>query len=326
MEKLVVGIDLGGTNTVAIAVAPDGKIVGRNKTTTRTGQGVKKTAVDMRETAKKALAEAGATWDDAKAAGIAIPASIDPQTGDLLHAPNLGWKNQPAVPTFSQIFELPVYLENDVNCGTLAEHQLGAAKGCRSVVGFFVGTGLGGGIIINDLLYTGKRGLAGELGHQVIKVGGRKCGCGNSGCLEAYCSKTGFGKAFHKLINVKGKKSVLTSLAGEDFRNVKSGILRKAYEQDDKITKRVLHQGARYLGIAAANTMAAISPECIVFGGGVIEALGKALLPVIRGGVGEALFGIDLEDVDLRLTDLGDDAVPLGAAVLAQSKGNLVAR
>jgi glucokinase len=319
MSSLFIGIDLGGTNIVAAVVDADGKILARHKVKTSPQAELESTAGVMRQTAENALAQTGREWEQVSRVGIAVPASIDPDTGDLLHAPNLGWQNQPARATFTRVFGREVCLENDVNCGTLAEYKVGAAAGCRTVVGLFVGTGLGGGLIVNGVLHTGVRGVAGEIGHHIIRVGGRRCGCGHRGCLEAYCSKTAFGRRFEKLILRKGRKSVLQDYVGDNFANVRSKYLAKAYAAGDKVCCEVLNEGAYMLGVACANIMAVLAPDCIVLGGGVMEALGSQLLPNVEKGMADHLFGIEPADVSLRLSALGDDAVPLGAALLARA-------
>ena len=323
MGELTIGIDLGGTNIVAVATDTDANILEREKVNTTSGQDVESTARQMHEAASETLDSLDRDWEDVGNVGIAIPSAIDPATGDLLHAPNLGWQQQPALPTFESVFGRKVFLQNDVNCGLLAEHRLGAGRGAGTLVGFFVGTGLGGALLVNGRLHTGLRGCAGELGHQIVKYKGARCGCGNRGCLEAYCSKTGFGRRFRKKIEKKGKKSMLTEMVGSDLDNVKSKYLKKAYLAGDDVVTKTLNRGAYMLGVGTANLMAALAPDCVVYGGGVMEALGEALLPQVREGLDEHLFGLQPQDVTLKLSELGDDAVPLGAALYAQAEGNV---
>jgi glucokinase len=277
----------------------------------------------MKEVATEALTAAGGTWAEVTSVGVAVPTSVDPATGDALHAPALGWKNQPARKTFEKVFDRPIYLENDGNCGTLAEYKGGAARGARSVVAYFVGTGLGGGIIIDGKLRRGVRGVAGELGHEIVRHNGRPCGCGHRGCIEAYCSKTAFCRQFDRLINGRGQKSCLTDMVGSDFSSIRSKALRKAYEREDAVVRAVLDKGAEMLGVAAANLMAVLSPDCIVLGGGVMEALGEELLPRVRDSLDRHLFGIRPEDAVLKLSEYRDDAVPMGAAFLARGEGKV---
>lgn len=317
MSQLTAGIDLGGTNIQAVVAGPDGVVLGRDKRKTDSGSSLDDTAAGMHETTLGALQSAGATLEDLVGVGIAIPSAVDPETGRLLHAPNLGWKDEPAQPVFERVFGREVVLENDVNCGTLAEYRLGAGRGAHTLVGFFVGTGLGGGLVIDGKLHRGVRGAAGEVGHQVIRFKGRTCGCGNRGCAEAYASKTGFGQHFDRLINRKGLRSCLQEELDGDYSNVRSKVLARAFGAKDKVVRKVLTKGCRRLGLATANVIAVLAPDCVVYGGGVMEALGEELLPHIRQGIRENLFALSIDDISVKLSELGDDAVTLGAAMLA---------
>ena len=319
--KYTVGIDLGGTKILAIVVSNKMEVVSRSKCKTKSELGIDGTGYRMKETAEEALKEAGLNWKNVTNIGIAVPTSVDPCTGDALHAPALGWINQPLRSRFQQIFKKKIYLENDGNLGTLAEFKCGAAKGFKHVVGYFVGTGLGGGVIINGRLHTGVRGCAGELGHEIIEYSGRKCGCGKLGCIEAYCSKTAFCRQFRKLIVEDGAKSLLSEYAENNFKSIKSNVLLRCYKAKDRITRRVVDSGFYALGLAAANQASIIAPECIVFGGGVVEAFSKTVMPLIKRGFKENLFALSPDDIKLRLSSFGDDAVPMGAAVFAMAKG-----
>ncbi len=317
MQAFVVGIDVGGTNILAAVVARDGTIAAANKIRTPTGLPFAAAVAKIKEAADVALGKAKLEWAEIAGVGLAVPSSIDPGTGVLRHAPNLGWKNIPAREVCQAAFGCPVTLANDVNAGLYGEFLHGAARGRRSAAGFFVGTGLGGGLVIDGKLLEGGRGLAGEFGHMVVKYNGRHCGCGNRGCLEAYCSKVAFGKQFRRLICGRKKSSLLTKLVGDDLDNVRSKHLTQAYMKGDGVVCGVVNKGMRTLGAAAASLAAAVDVDCFVFGGGVIEALGRQLMPEIRAGFAKHAFGLDPNEVELKLSELGDHAVPLGAAALA---------
>ena len=276
------GIDLGGTKIMGLVVGADNKVLAREKVKTKPSHGFEEVCDQIRSLANKVLESAGVPWSEIKEIGIAVPTSIDPETGEGLHAPNLAWKNRPLRATLTKLFEREIYLENDANCGILGEFRIGAGAGRRSVVGYFVGTGLGGGIIVDGKLLRGKRGAAAELGHEIVRAGGRKCGCGKEGCIEAYCSKTAFGKQFDKKITQKGCKSVLTQLVGDDFSRLKSTVLSKAFKSGDKVTVEVVSKGFAMLGIAASNMASVLAPEAIIFGGGVIEEFRDEAMPIIR--------------------------------------------
>ncbi len=316
MSGFRLGVDLGGTKILVLAIGPDGKVAARAKESTPVDQGFDKVCAGLERCARKAAGKADIAWEKVSDIGVAVPTSVDPDTGEALHAPNLGWKNKALKKTLEKIFKRKVHLGNDVNCGTFAEYMLGAGKGARTLVAYFVGTGLGGGIVIDGKMQTGLRGAAAELGHEIIRAKGRKCGCGKKGCVEAYCSKTAFCREFERLINLKGRSSVLADIHGKDFSVIKSGELKKAWMMEDKVTRKVLKKAMRMLGLAIANQMSILGPDRVVLGGGVIEALGDELLPFVRKGIKKNLFAYDFQDVDLRISQLGDDAVPLGAALM----------
>jgi len=322
MTDLTVGIDLGGTKVFVVVVNSDGDVIARSKATTKVGAGVRGIGRQMKDAGTKALRKAGAGWDDVSRAGLAVPSSVDSDAGVVLHAPALGWRDEQIKAPLEKIFGRALTIANDVDCGTWAEFRAGAGHGCSSVAGYFVGTGLGGGLVVDGRLLRGKRGVAGEFGHEVIRYKGRPCGCGKRGCLEAYCSKTAFCREFDRLINRRGEKSILTDLMGSDFsKGIRSKVLAKAYRKGDDVTHSVVHKGMRMLGVASANMMAIAGPDCLVYGGGVMEALGKELLPTVEDSIKEHLFALAPGDVTLRLSMLEDDAVALGAALLAAAEG-----
>lgn len=314
--SLTLGVDLGGTKILAVLLDEDLSVLARAKVATDVAGGVDGISRQMRATADAALRDAGAGWDDVVAIGAAVPTAVDPRTGDALHAPALGWRNVPVRDVLLRTFEREVALENDVNCGTLAEHRLGAGRGADTMVGYFLGTGLGGGLIVGGRLHRGLRGLAGELGHEIVVQGGRSCGCGRRGCVEAYASKTAFLHEFQRRIVRRGEGSLLADHL-RDYTRLRSKHLRKAWRADDRVTREVLTEGCHYLGVATSNLYAVLAPDRVVYGGGVMEALGDELLPLVRESARQCVFGLDPDDLDLRLSELGDDAVPLGAALVA---------
>ena len=321
---LALGIDLGGTKIYAVITDASGKILSEAKNATDNGAGPEKIASDILELGKTAASQIGVSLDDIQPVGVAIPAPVDPETGDCLHATNLGWKNFSLKNTFHKLFGREVYMNNDGNLGTLGEYVYGAAQGFKTVIGYYVGTGLGGGIIINGHLHCGNSGLAGEFGHAIIRKGGRRCGCGHRGCAEAYCSKIAFVKALKKEIFKKGQHTLLPP---DKFnicsKNIKSKQLAKAYFAGDASVRRVVNDGAYMLGVAAASASAIVAPDCIILGGGVIEELGTEMYPAFKRSFDAHLFGLDPAKVDIRFAKLGDNAVAVGATVYARNKGKI---
>ena len=321
---LALGIDLGGTKIYAVVTDKDHHIISDAKVNTPSGKPPEETAAAIAELGRQALASAGTDFASVDGIGVTIPAPVDPETGDCLHATNLGWKNFSMKKIFRELTGREVYFGNDGNLGILAEYHCGAAKGFRTVIGYYVGTGLGGGIMIDGKLHCGNSGLAGEFGHAIIKQGGRRCGCGHRGCAEAYCSKIAFVKELKKKVF---KHGMPTCLPAEKFnaqsRNIKSRQLAKAYLAGDPPVCTVINKGAYMLGVAAASAAAIIAPDCIILGGGVISALGEEMYPVFKRSFDDHLFGIDPAKIQIRFTELGDSAVALGATVLARRNGKV---
>ncbi len=313
----VVGVDLGGTKILAAVVDAEGKILSRAKVRTQAHRQAETVIARIADAARSAVEEAGLTLRDIGAVGVAAPGVLDAQAGVVRFAPNLRWRDVPLAAALRQRLGVPVYLENDVNMGTLAEHALGAGRGARDVVGIFVGTGIGGGIIINGHLHRGRNGSAGEVGHMVIRIGGPRCGCGRRGCLEALASRTAIVRDLREAIE-GGEKSILPDLAKGDLSRVTSGVLAKAVARGDKLTISVLKRAMKSLGIGVANIVNLLGPEVIILGGGVIEALDDKWLDRVRKVAQKYAMPNAMEGVKIVRAQLGDDAVVLGAAVLAR--------
>ena len=322
MDKgLSLGIDLGGTKILAVVSDSALKPLAEAKSPTRIVPDPVMIAEQIKETGFKALHSMNATINDVLSIGVAVPSSVDPRTGDCVHSPNLGLKNYSLKKHLEKFFGKDVYLANDGNCGVLAEFYAGAAKGFNSVVAYFVGTGLGGGIIIDGKLLIGNGGIAGELGHTIIKYGGRKCNCGNKGCLEAYCSKAGFVKAIQENIDGKNLKCSVRKFIKDG--NIKSRYLALAYENFDPAVCKAVNKGIKMLGVAAASHVATVAPECIILGGGVVEAIGDEFIEIFTESFNEHLFGIKPSEITVRRASLGDFAVAVGATILAAKKGKI---
>lgn len=320
---LCLGIDLGGTKILAIITDQNNKIVAECKSATDISGGIEQIAADVVATGESALKQLQIQASELDGIGIAIPSPVDPVTGDCLMAPNLGLKNFSMKTLFSQAFGVPIYLGNDGNLGILGEHSCGAAKGFCNVIGYYVGTGLGGGMILNNRLYSGNSGLAGEFGHVTVRHGGRRCGCGHKGCAEPYCSKVAFVKGMKKEIFKHGARTTLPlDKFSSQTKNIKSKLLAKAYNSGDPTVCKVVNKGAYMLGVSAASACAVVAPECIILGGGVIEALGVEIFPIFKASFDSHLFGLDPSKIQIRITALGDHAVALGATVLARTKGD----
>lgn len=320
-RELYVGIDIGGTKISALVTDGAGKILGRAKKKSRPERGPESVLMRAAETAKEACAQAMESWEAVCVVGVGAPSPILAD-GTAIAAPNMGWHNLPLTKWLTALLEKPVFAENDANAGTYGEFAVGGHSKANTLIGIFVGTGLGGGIIKDGQLITGENNMAAEIGHMTIAVDGRPCGCGKRGCAEAYASKRGMGYAFKQAIFLDKRPSMLTEIGIEDgYENVKSSILKRGWNEKDDVVRETLVSAGRYLGVTIGNLITLLGPNVIVLGGGVIDALGEELLPVIREhAVLHSFPPRSAEDTRLELATLGDDAVALGAMAYGKAR------
>ena len=322
-KKVYLGIDIGGTKIYTVVATAKCKVLARAKRKTRGETGFDRVISRVNDTAHDACQAAGVSMGKLAGVGVVAPGPTLPD-GTVVHAPNLGWVDAPLGVELAEALGREVAVINDCNAGTLAEVAFGAARGATSAVGLFVGTGLGGGIVLDGRVVDGANHLAAELGHmKVVAEGGRPCGCGGLGCLEAYASKTGLGYFVTHQIVCEGRPSLLTELCDgvASYRNIRSGLLSKAYQAGDAVAVEALHQLADYLGLGVANCLTILGPKVVVLGGGVMEALGDALLPRVTAAAKQHTFPVDsFSDATIKVAGLGDDAVALGAVAWAAAR------
>ncbi len=311
-----IGFDLGGTKMLAAVLDDDGTIVARCKTRTQGGDN-ESVYRHIVETIDCALEKAKIGRDALEAVGIAVPGPIDLEHGVVLDTPNVGISNFPLAGRLHEQLGSFVLLENDVNAGLWGEFVAGAAKGMRNVVGIFPGTGIGGGLILDGALYRGKSGAAGEIGHITVQTDGRRCGCGNHGCLETVASKTAIARDL-ALLAMNGQSKVLADAGATDIRVIKSGLIAKALEAGEPAVIAVVEQAARFLGIGMAAMVNTFDPEMIVIGGGLAEKLGSHITDIAVSTMRERAMPRIVADVAVAPAALGDDAVVVGAADLTR--------
>jgi glucokinase len=315
-KTLVAGIDIGGTKLHVLITRMDGTILGRARTKLKGDTAFLSVMKRVAACLGDACHAAGIEAESLLAVGVGAPSAVRAD-GTAVNAPNMGWRNVPVAKKLSSLIGLPVVAANDCDAGTLGEYVFGAGRGSQSLVGLFVGTGLGGGIVHKGELISGENHLAAELGHMIVHVDGRQCGGGHRGCLEAYVSKSGMGRRF-LAEKTRVKRSALARAEDVDLANVRSSILAKAYREGDTLVREVVDEAARFLGVGVANVITCLGPDTVVLGGGVIEALGKEMLPQVRRAAKEHVFPPpSFRDTRIVLSALGDDAVALGAAAYA---------
>lgn len=316
-EDYVVAVDVGGTKILATVIGSDGQIVSRCKRMTRAEKSADEVINRISDCISESIDRANLHQMQIRGIGIGVPGVIDSETGVIIFAPNLRWSNVALKPVLENQFEIPVFVENDVNLGTLGEQSLGAGRGVDNLVGIFIGTGIGGGIILNGKLFRGANQTAGEIGHVILKPGGPRCSCGNRGCLEALASRTAISRYVRKAITQQGKKSILPELNGGNLDLVRSRALAKAVARGDKVTAKAIERAQYYLGVGVATVVGLVNPQVVVLGGGLIEAMGENLVSCVYGVAAELALPNAMNGVEVVSAKLGDNAGVIGAAVLA---------
>jgi len=249
----VVGLDLGGTKILAGVFDSSLECIGTAKLSTKSPRGVEAVINRIERCIRDAVDEADLSLKQVAGVGIGAPGAVEFDTGTVIFAPNMeGWKDVPLKKSLEKQLGVPVFVENDANIAVLGVHVAELKAKPKNVVGIFVGTGIGGGLIINGELYNGFNHTAGEIGHMVIDINGPKCGCGNRGCFEALASRTAIFQRIKGGIK-DGEKTLLTEMLGDGLEDMRSGDLRKAIRRGDKFVTKVIEQVAEYIGIGVSN-------------------------------------------------------------------------
>ncbi len=314
-----IGIDLGGTNIAVGVVDEEGKIVCKRSTPTLSERAPEEIVKDMALTSIETVKDAGISMDEVASVGVACPGFIEKNLGILITGANLPFHDYEMRKELQKYIDKPVFLDNDANCAAWAEAVAGAAKGVKDSIMITLGTGVGGGIVINGRLYSGFNFFGAELGHMVIKVDGNQCGCGRKGCWEAYSSAT-----------------ALIKLTKEYAENDKSSLMWKMFEQEgkfsgrtafnaakqgDKTAQAVVDEYIKYLAAGVANIINIFQPEVFVIGGGVSNEGENLLVPLRKAVDAEKYDGTDsplFKDCKIVKATLGNDAGIVGAALLRE--------
>ncbi len=304
-----IGIDLGGT-TIKAALCGEGGIILRKANCDTPIGDENKLKEAMRGLANKLCTEHEIKHKEISSIGIGVPGSMDEKNCRLLFGTNLGVNNVYFGNAFEPDFTCPVKLGNDANCAALGEATLGSARGVRNMIMITLGTGVGGGIVINGNLYTGCNGIAGELGHIVIHKDGEPCNCGRRGCLEAYTSVTSLIKFVERALN-GGRESSLQEHKG----NLNGKIICDAVDAGDMLAKEIFDEYCVNLACGLSNFINIFQPDCIVLGGG-LAGYGEKLLEPLCHIVEKDTFRYDGNNTKIVCASLGNDAGLIGAAML----------
>lgn len=315
-ETYTIGIDLGGTNIKGGICAPDGTLVVRHMLATEGERGPEHVLARMAGLVGALLRTSGVPRQRILAVGVGAPGPMSQARGVIHHAPNLpGFVDLPLRERFSALIDLPVVLENDANAAAYGEFAVGAGRGVRDMVMLTLGTGIGGGVVLDGRLWRGRFDNAGEVGHTIVVLDGRPCPCGQRGCLERYASANAVAERVEEAIRA-GADSRLRARVEAGERLDAQDVLQ-AVEQGDELATRIWEEMCRYLGLAAVNLQHVVNPELIVFAGGLINAGDRLLVPV-RREFERLSWRIAPDAPRLVLATLGNDAGTVGAALLAR--------
>ncbi len=314
VEKLIVGVDLGGTQIRAALADEQGKILRRASCLTLAEEGlepvigrIKGAIYEVMESAERGQVQG---------IGVAAPGPLDPWKGVIIEAPNLpGWENVPLKDIMEEEFSLPVVVGNDANSAAWAEQRFGAGQGVADLIYITVSTGIGGGIIVDNRLLLGAQGFAAEVGHQTLEAHGPRCNCGNVGCLEVLAAGPAIARCAREFIRT-GIGMAIADLVGGDLDKVTAKVVNQAAQAGDPIAIELFRQAGFYIGVGIVNLLHLFNPSLIIIGGSVTKA-GDLLFEPIRATVRErAMARYYWENTPIVPAALGDDVGLLGAVAL----------
>lgn len=313
-----IGIDVGGTNVKIALVDDNGKIIYSNSVPTYAKMGYEYTVNNIKQAIKDLMKETNTTPSDIEGIGFDFPGQVDCKTGVVKLAPNIpGWVNVPIAQMIEDEFHIPTRIDNDVRCAALGELKFGAGKGCENFICITVGTGIGSGIVINGKVVRGATNAAGELGHIKLQMnGGPICGCGDTGCLEAFASGPAIVAMAQEYIK-GGKSTKFREMAAVEGGEITPYMVAKAAEEGDPVAKRIFEIVGEYIGIGLTSVINLLNPERVIIGGGVAES-GELLLGPIRKTIKERAMVVAGNAVEIVPAQLGNSAGVIGASMLIE--------
>lgn len=313
-----IGIDVGGTNVKIALVDDNGKIIYSNSVPTYAKMGYEYTVNNIKQAIKDLMKETNTTPSDIEGIGFDFPGQVDCKTGVVKLAPNIpGWVNVPIAQMIEDEFHIPTRIDNDVRCAALGELKFGAGRGCENFICITVGTGIGSGIVINGKVVRGATNAAGELGHIKLQMnGGPICGCGDTGCLEAFASGPAIVAMAQEYIK-GGKSTKFREMAAVEGGEITPYMVAKAAEEGDPVAKRIFEIVGEYIGIGLTSVINLLNPERVIIGGGVAES-GELLLGPIRKTIKERAMVVAGNSVEIVPAQLGNSAGVIGASMLIE--------
>ena len=317
MKKNRIGIDVGGTNVKIALVDDSGKIIYSNSVPTRAEMGYEYTVNNIKQAIYDLMKETKLTAKDIEGIGFGFPGQVDYKSGIVRLAPNIpGWVEVPIAKMIEDEFHIPTRVDNDVRCAALGELKYGAGKGCENLLCITVGTGIGSGLIVNGKLVRGASNAAGEIGHIKLQIhDGPICGCGDTGCMEAFASGPAIVAMAEEYI-LGGKSTKYREMANGG--DITPFIVAEAAKAGDPVAKRIFARIGEYIGIGMASVVNLLNPEKIIIGGGVADA-GDILLEPLKETLKKRAMKIAGETVEVVPAQLGNTAGVIGASLLIES-------
>ena len=314
-ERYNICLDVGGTKVLGAIFNEKDEIIYRLKKRSKSegedSADVEKVIISVVE---EMIKKSGIDPKKLNAIASCAPGVIDQDKGIVLFTPNLPWRNYDIAGAMKKKFGVPFFVGNDVNLGVLGEYKFGAARGYKNIVGFFPGTGMGGGLILDGKLFTGNQFKAAEYGHMTLDPDGPLCGCGQSGCLEVFSSKRGMSDYIRQQVGRKRPCMLAEDVAnGGIFRSKR---LKKALAAKDEVAMEAVDRACHYLAIATGNMINTISPDLVIYGGGIMEAMGPLFLEKILKELDRYCMISIRPTVDVKLAALGDDSILYGDLAL----------
>ncbi|MGH9845409.1 MAG: ROK family protein [Blastocatellia bacterium] len=316
-----IGIDLGGTNIKAALVNTEtGELAGMTSSPTQAQEGHDAVIARMAELADEVITAAGKQKSEIGGIGVGLPGLLDLEHGLTLFLPNLPgqWRSVPVRQELSTLTGLPVTLLNDARSATLGEWKFGAGRGVETVALYTLGTGIGGGLVLNGQLYLGIGGAAGELGHISVDFNGPRCNCGSRGCIEALASGPAIAAAGMRAV-VQGATTRITEMCDGDLNRVTPELVYEAALAGDDVAREIYEQAGRAIGYGVSNVVIALTPRRVIIGGGVAAA-GDLILNPIRQTIKERVRVAEVDAIEVVPATLGNNAGLMGAAVWARTK------
>lgn len=311
------GLDLGGTKIAAAIVTAEGQLASRQQRMAMAYEGPRAVIARITSTINDVLEQAGLSASRIHSIGVAAAGFINQEKGIITASPNLpGWENIPLREMVQQKYGIPVVLLNDAKSAAVGEHEFGAGRGIRNMVFITVSTGIGSGIIINNELYFGHDGVAGEIGHMTIDIDGPKCACGNIGCLEVLASGSAMVREIKRRLQA-GEYSILLQAVGGNLESINGEKIEATARQGDKLAQDVINKAATYLGVGLVNVVNIFNPEMIVIGGGISNMGNLVFVPALKV-MNERAIPISARSVRVVPAQLGADAGIIGVTAFAR--------